>query len=98
MREVVKQMLIEIPDEAFNADAWLAFSKMPPTKNTHPKNKRKSPPVLHRVAYELKECTGGSCVIMTMFYKAIFAEIKRRGIIIYNSYTDTWQGVDYHGD
>ena len=91
-------MLIEIPDEVFDTDARLAFSKMPPTKNTHSENKRKSPLVLHRVAYELKNGVGGSCVIMVIFYKAILAEIKKRGIIVYNQDTDIWQGVDYHGD
>ena len=91
-------MMIEIPDKVFDMDSWLAFSKMPPTKNTHPENKRKFPPVLHRVAYELENATGGSCAMMVMFYKAIFEEIKKRGIIIYNPENGTWQGVDYHGD
>lgn len=90
-------MFIKISEEALDFELREAFRKMPITANTNPENKKHSSPVLHRIAYETKN-NPMLCVLMYTFYKTIFRRLEARGIIIYDSETDTWRGVDYHGD
>lgn len=90
-------MTINIPDEALEVELWNAFEKMPPTPNVSLKGRRKVSPVLHQIGYVIHR-TGDLCVIMMIIYRAIRNEIEKRGIIVYNPKTDTWQGVNYNGD
>lgn len=86
-------MMIHIPDEYFEREIREAFIKMPPTPNTNPENRKRSSPVLHHVGKQMY--SGNLCITVTMIYKAVLNELKKRKIIIYDPAADTWQGVDY---
>lgn len=91
-------MVIDIPDEILENELQCAFGKMPPTRNNNPDNRRdrqKSSPVLHRIGYEVCH-TNHICLTMVRIYRAIWRELKKRKIILYNFETDTWQGADYN--
>lgn len=90
-------MVIYIPDEVLEYELRSAFGKMPPTPNINPKSRRRSSPVLHRIGHVIRR-TDNLCVTMMIIYKAIRNEIEKRGIIVHNPKTDTWQGVDYDAD
>lgn len=90
-------MTINIPDEVLENELRYAFGKMPPVQNINPTGRRKSSPVLCQIGYVIHQ-TDNLCVVMMTVYKAIRNEIEKRGIIIHNPETDTWQGVNYNGD
>lgn len=90
-------MVIEIPDDVFEFEFRKAFGKMPPTQNRNPDNRKKASPVLYHVGRTLRQ-SNDIFITMVIIYKAVQKELKKRGIIIYNSDTDKWQGVDYDGD
>ena len=90
-------MIIEVPEKSFEIELKEAFEKMPPKKNKNPDNKKKSSPVLYHVAHVF--VTSKILVVTSvMIYRAILSELKKRGIIVYNPDTDTWQGVNYDND
>ena len=90
-------MMINIPEKSFEIELKEAFEKMPPKKNKNPDNKKKASPSLYHVAHIF--VTSKILVVTSVtIYKAILSELKNRGIIVYNSDTDTWQGVNYRND